>query len=81
MKQIRKKEMRSYMDKEANSQDYDLHDDDEPLDFGIDVGFSMKNREVEPYYRFNPSFDPSINKNESCWKYHLDTKKYNYFPE
>ena len=83
MKQIRRKEMRSYMDKEAGEVKYMLDDEDNPLDLGIEVGYKMSNREVEPYYQFNnkPLFDPSIQKTESSWKYHSDTKKYDYYPE
>lgn len=80
MKQIRRKEMRSYMDKEAAANIYQLDDTDNPLDLGVDVGYEMKNREVTPYYNFR-GFDPSIHKNESSWKYHLDNRKYNYYPE
>jgi hypothetical protein len=80
MKQIRRKEMRSYMDKEADEIDYMIDDTDNPLDLGFEVGYKMKNREVEPYYQFN-GFDPSVQKNESSWKYHIDTKKYDYYPE
>ena len=81
MKQIRKKEMRSYMDKEAAANVYELDDTENPLDLGIDVGYKFKNREIEPYYQFKPSFNPSVQANESCWKYHLDTKRYDYYPE
>jgi hypothetical protein len=81
MKQIRKKEMKSFMDKEIADTNFVLDDNDEPLDLGIEVGYEFMNREVEPYYQFKPTFDPSVHKHESSWKYHLDTKRYNYYPE
>lgn len=80
MKQIRRREMRAYMDADTQSGVYALDDKDNPLDLGVDVGFKMMNREVEPYYSIR-GFDPSIQKHESCWKYHVDTKKYSYYPE
>jgi len=81
MKQIRKKEMKSYMDKEIANTNFVLDDEDNPLDLGIEVGYKFMNREVEPFYQFTSSFDPSIQKHESSWKYHLDNKKYDYYPE
>lgn len=82
MKQIRKREMRSYMDKETSSAKYMADDSGSELDLGITSGYQMQNREIVPYYNFNQNiFDPRINKNESVWKYHLDTKKYCYYPE
>lgn len=81
MKQIRRKEMRSYMDKETADGIYHLDDSGNELDLGFESGYEFKNREVEPFFRFNPTFDPSVQKNESSWKYHLDTKNYNYYPE
>ena len=81
MKQIRRKEMKSYMDREESEIKYMLDDEGNELNLGVDVGYKMKNREVEPYYKYQSSFDPSIHKNESCWKYHMDNKKYNYYPE
>lgn len=81
MKQIRRKEMKSYMDREESEIKYMIDDEGNELNLGVDVGYKMKNREIEPYYKYQSTFDPSINKNESRWKYHMDNKKYNYYPE
>ena len=80
LKQIRKKEMRAYMDRETQATNFELDDTDNPLDLGIEVGFRQKNREVEPFYCFKSSYDPSIQSNQG-WKSHGDFKKYDYFPE
>ena len=80
MKQIRKKEMKSYMDKEISGCDYNDIDAPTDTDLGIKVSYKMNNREVEPFYNFE-CWHPSVHKHASNWKYHLDTKKYDYYPE
>ena len=83
MKQIRRKEMIAYMDKEASETEYMLDDTDDPFDIEMQDEYQLKNREIVPYYTFNQGteFKPSINKNECCWKYYSESKRYNYYPE
>jgi hypothetical protein len=74
MKQIRKREMKAYMDKDTAGGVYHLDDDGSPLDLEVEERYKLKNREVEPFYQFKSSIS-----NE--WKYHLDSKRYNYYAE
>jgi hypothetical protein len=80
MKQIRKREMKAYMDKDTAAGLYDLDDEESPLDLSVEERYKLNNREIETYYQFK-GFDPSISSESSVWKYHLDNKRYAYYAE
>jgi hypothetical protein len=81
MKQIRKREMKAYMDKDTASGLYDLDDEESPIDLEVEERYKFMNREIEPYYQFKASFDPSISSYSNGWKYHIDAKRYAYYAE
>lgn len=81
MKQIRKREMRAYMDKETNSSTYEIDDSGADLDLSVEPKYKFVNREVEPVYQFKAHYDPTLSRFEKDWKHHLDKHKFDYYPE